>query len=339
MMLMSNPDKPDLPAEARQASAFLVAWLLSATLILVGVRTQIRRYSSDLVALSAILISFALQFALYWLPGFPAIHKRFTLHFKRLNRAILLFGVVIIPYFVYGAGTATLGVVAVLKLIGVAAIVLGIYALIPPDSQKLSWQDLIVMLAIAVPAYTGWYRNIWLFPVYLDVMVRLFVVSLAAFAVLSIRSLEDVGYVWRIKAGDWIEGAKQLVLFSAIGIPLGFWLRFIAWHPRNEGIAAIAFSFIGIFLFVAVPEELFFRGMLQNLLEKSLKNKYAAQGLAAAVFGFSHIHHGFPNWRYVTMAAIAGWFYGTAWHNRRSITASSVVHAAVDALWHHFLSV
>ena len=134
MMLMSNPDKSDLQAEARHASAFLITWLLSATVILVGVRTQIRRYSSDLVALSAILIAFALQFALYWLPGFPAIRKRFTLHFKRLNRAILLVGIVIIPYFVYGAGTATLSVVAVLKLIGVAAIVFGTYALIPPDS-------------------------------------------------------------------------------------------------------------------------------------------------------------------------------------------------------------
>jgi hypothetical protein len=79
--------------------------------------------------------------------------------------------------------------------------------------------------------------------------------------------------------------------------------------------------------------------VLQNLLEKSLANKYAARGIASAVFGFSHIYHGFPNWRYVLMATAAGWFYGTAWHRRRSIVASSVTHAAVDTLWRHFLHV
>lgn len=338
MSAAESSDKPEFPAEAAgQVSAFLTTWLLSTAAILVGVRTQIRRYSYDKAALSAILIAFALQFALYWLPGFPAIRKRFELHFNRLGRALLAGGVLVIPYIVYGGGTGTLSAVAVIKLISITAIVLGVYALIPPRSQELSWQDLTAMLLIAVPIYMGWYRDVWPVPVYLDVMARLFVVSLAASAILSVRLLEGVGYVWRIEAGDWFEGARQLFFFSVIALPLGFFLRFIAWRPRNEGIPAIAFSFVGIFLFIAVAEELFFRGLLQNLLEKSLKNKYAARGIASVVFGFSHIYHGFPNWRYVLMAAIAGWFYGTAWHNRRSIMASSVAHAAVDTLWRHFL--
>jgi membrane protease YdiL (CAAX protease family) len=331
--------KPQFSVDAsRQVAAFVMTWLLSTAAVFVGIRAQIRRYGSDKGALSAILIAFALQFALYWLPGFPAVRKRFELHFNRRSRALLSSVVLVIPYIIYGAGTGTLGAIALLKLIGIAAVVLGIYALIPPNSQGLSWQDLTVMLLIAVPVYTGWYHDIWPVPVYLDAMTRLFVVSLAASAVLSVRPLEGVGYDWRIKAGDWLEGARQLCFFSVIGLPLGFFLRFIAWHPRREGIPAIAFSFVGIFLFIAVAEELFFRGIFQNLLEKSLKSKYAARGIASAVFGLSHVYHGFPNWRYVLMAAIAGWFYGTAWHNRRSIIASSVAHAAVDTLWRHFLS-
>ncbi len=47
---------------------------------------------------------------------------------------------------------------------------------------------------------------------------------------------------------------------------------------------------------------------------------------------------GFPNWRYVIMAAIAGWFYGSAWHARRSLMAAAVTHASVDTLWHHLLT-
>lgn len=321
----------------RQLGAFLMTWLLSIAVVLAGITTQIRRYSQSKTLISAVLIAFAIQFAFYWLPGFPALRARFEAPLNRRGRALAAGTMLVIPYIIYGAGTGTWSPVSVLKLLGITAIALGVYTLFPVRSQELSWQDVMVMLVTAVPIYMRWYREIWPAPVYLDVMARLFVVSMAAFAILSLRPLTDVGYEWRLELGDWVEGAKQLVLFSAIGLPLGLVIHFIAWHPRNEGIWGVASSFVGIFLFIAVTEELFFRGMLQNLLEKSIANKYVARGIASAIFGISHIHHGFPNWRYVIMAAIAGWFYGTAWHNRRGIMASSITHAAVDTLWRHFL--
>jgi hypothetical protein len=317
----------------------LTTWVLSLAVILGGVSAAIRRAGQGKAFLAAILVAFALQFALYWLPGFPLLRERFEAHFKRRNLTFAVGLMLLAPYAIYGAGTGAWSAAALLKLVAILSTVLGIYALAPPKSQKLSWQDALVLLLIAAPAYGGWYQNVWPAPVYLDVMARLFFVPLAAFAVLSVRRLADVGYVWRLEAGDWVEGVKQLVLFSVVGLPLGFGLGFIAWHPRNEGLPELAFSFVGIFLFIAVAEELFFRGVLQNLLEKSLANKYAARGIASAVFGLSHIQHGFPNWRYVLMAAIAGWFYGTAWHKRKSIVASSVTHAAIDTLWRHFLHV
>lgn len=322
-----------------QLGAFLVTWLLSMAVLLAGVATQIRRYGQSRGLLSAVLIAFAMQFAFYWLPGFPALRARFEAPFNRRGRALAAGAMLLSPYVVYGAGSGTWSPVSALKLLGITAIALGVYALFPVRSPGLSWQDAMVLLVTAVPIYMGWYREIWPAPVYLDVMARLFLVSMAAFAVLSLRPLADVGYEWRLESGDWVEGAKQLAFFSAIGLPLGLAMHFIAWHPRREGILGVASSFVGIFLFIAVTEELFFRGMLQNLLEKSIANKYVARGIASAIFGISHIHHGFPNWRYVIMAAIAGWFYGTAWHNRRGIIASCVTHAAVDTLWRHFLVV
>jgi membrane protease YdiL (CAAX protease family) len=62
-------------------------------------------------------------------------------------------------------------------------------------------------------------------------------------------------------------------------------------------------------------------------------SRYGAQAGAAMLFGFMHILHGFPNWRYVLMASIAGWFYGSAWRSTRSLVASGVTHALVDAIW------
>lgn len=322
-----------------QVIAFFIIWLASISAFLFAVRVQLLNYSGRRSVLVPIIIAFAFQLALYWIPGFPAIRKRIEGHLNRSERAILLGGLLIAPYIIYRAGSGTFNIVSFLKLIVIAAIPLCVYALIPPHSQKLCWQDLIVLLVIALPAYSGWYHDIWSVPTYLDAMARLFVVSSAGFAILSMRGLEGTGYVWQLHPQDWVEAAKQLVFFSVIGIPLGFFLRFIAWHPLDGGILQAAFSFIAIFIFIAVLEELFFRGVLQNLLEKTLANKYAARGIASALFGLSHIYHGFPNWRYVIMAAIAGWFYGTAWHNRRSVVAASLVHAAVDTLWRQFFRV
>jgi membrane protease YdiL (CAAX protease family) len=84
---------------------------------------------------------------------------------------------------------------------------------------------------------------------------------------------------------------------------------------------------------VALPEELFFRGLLQNLLETRLPRRYALV-LAAAIFGLSHYIHGAVfNWRYVILAAIAGWFYGRAWRSGRRIGASAISHTLVDTVW------
>ena len=46
----------------------------------------------------------------------------------------------------------------------------------------------------------------------------------------------------------------------------------------------------------------------------------------------------FPNWRYVALASVAGWFYGSAYRNSGSLMASSLVHATVDTVWRTWLS-
>lgn len=319
----------------REFGIFLGIWLLSLAAILGGAAAQIRRYGSGGLAVVA---PFALQLALYWLPGFPALRARIESLFGRRGRVFAIGAALFVPYLAYGACTGAWGLLPALKLLGLTALVLGVYVFAPVKKRSLSWQDVSVMLLVAAPLYTGWYRDIWPLPTYLDPMARLFAVALAAFAVLSVRPLADVGFEWRLQAGDWLEGGRQFLFYSAIGIPLGFAMRFIAWHPQQVEPGAIATSFVGIFLFIAVAEELFFRGVLQNLLEKSMKNGYMARAISSAIFGLSHIHHGFPNWRYVIMAAIAGWFYGTAWHARQNIIPACVTHAAVDTIWRHFLT-
>jgi CAAX protease family protein len=87
------------------------------------------------------------------------------------------------------------------------------------------------------------------------------------------------------------------------------------------------------FFFVAVPEELFFRGLLQNLLEGRIGYRKSLF-VTAVIFGLSHFNKPLPfNWRYVLLATIAGIFYGRAWRDRRRLLASATTHTLVDVIW------
>jgi membrane protease YdiL (CAAX protease family) len=87
------------------------------------------------------------------------------------------------------------------------------------------------------------------------------------------------------------------------------------------------------FLLVAIPEEIFFRGVLQNLLESRF-GRGRALALASVLFGLGHFNKGATfNWRYVILATIAGVFYGRAWREQRQILASVITHTAVDVVW------
>jgi len=112
-------------------------------------------------------------------------------------------------------------------------------------------------------------------------------------------------------------------------------MRFIAFAPQWNRWSSLFFTSVAILFFTAWPEELLFRGLLQNFLARASKSDVAGWWTASVLFGLSHITNmGFPNWRYVILATIAGIFYGWTWRKTGSIFASALVHAAVDAVWH-----
>jgi len=115
---------------------------------------------------------------------------------------------------------------------------------------------------------------------------------------------------------------------------LGLALGFIHPHGNRPGLGSALLRWVGIFFFTAVPEELYFRAWLQNLLERRVGRR-AGLMIASVLFGLSHFNKRSAhfNWRYVLLASIAGIFYGRAWRERRRVPASTITHASVDWIW------
>ena len=209
-----------------------------------------------------------------------------------------------------------------------------------------TWQDFVIVAGIWVavkpfPNRWGFSMSHWLWPfpdgqlAYVMTVLLFVNVALAAFVLL--RRLDGIGY-----SIGWGRHWAFFVLasfsaFTCIAIPLGTGMHFIQWEPRWREWESLALTALGILFFTAWPEEFLFRGLLQNLLSRASKSEIAGWWTASVLFGFSHITNlGFPNWRYVVLACIAGVFYGWTWRRTGSIFASALVHGAVDTAWHFF---
>jgi len=167
----------------------------------------------------------------------------------------------------------------------------------------------------------------------LSALPKFLLVDAGLYAFLVVRRLEDVGYDFRARLRDIAVGIREWAFYAPIAIGLGLALGFIAFHHVMPGAGSIISALLVTFFFVAIPEEFFFRGLLQNMLEARF-GRLRALMVAAVIFGLSHFNKPLPfNWRYVLLASIAGIFYGRAWRSRRRVVASGITHTLVDVVW------
>jgi membrane protease YdiL (CAAX protease family) len=201
-----------------------------------------------------------------------------------------------------------------------------------------AWQDYLAMLAIFLPLKMRFLNALWAYggPTigYVASMLLAICVALATF--LFVRQFDGVGYqiVWGRDA--FFAVLVHFGLLAAIVIPLGIALHFIRFDPAQANWKSLPFDAISIFLLTAWPEELLFRGLLQNSLSHTLSSETWGWFSASVIFGLAHITNNgvFPNWRYAVLATIAGIFYGRTWRKTNSIFTSAIVHALVDMVWH-----
>jgi hypothetical protein len=213
--------------------------------------------------------------------------------------------------------------VAIAWLLGQAAVA--------DPKQRGNWRDAIVLLSLGLAVDLRWFERAW--PSGLAGWGKLLVVDMALYGFVAIRRLRGTGFDFHFRWSDWKTGLRELAFFTPLVLGLGLALGFL--HPHASGLRfSMIPTWIYIFIFIAVPEELYFRAWVQNLLERRVGRR-AALAITAVVFGLSHFNKRSAhfNWRYVLLASVAGIFYGRAWREQRRVAASAITHASVDAIW------
>jgi uncharacterized protein len=242
--------------------------------------------------------------------------------------------VLVVPYFMvaWGAGQLRWGWLGLYVLVPVAVAGLLWQAGRAADASRGNWRDFLVLASLGLAVDLRWSEGAW--PPHLAIFNKILLLDAGIYGFLAVRELDGVGFDLRLRVRDAMIGVREAAFYTPLALLLGLALGFLHVHKAWPGLAAIAEAWGFTFFFIAVPEELFFRGWLQNLLERRMGRR-AALVLTAMLFGLAHFNKraAFFNWRYVLLAAIAGLFYGRAWRQERRVGASAVTHATVDAIW------
>jgi membrane protease YdiL (CAAX protease family) len=156
-------------------------------------------------------------------------------------------------------------------------------------------------------------------------------------ATLSIRRMEGIGFGFIPRGREWLLGGRYYLYFLPVGLVLAVVLAFVRPEAPALSIRTVLLAvgtFLGVLWVLALSEEFFFRGILQQQLSRAMRNEWGGLVVASVLFGLVHLpFRQFPNWRFALLATVAGVFYGLAYMRGRSIRPAMVTHALVVTTW------
>ena len=163
-------------------------------------------------------------------------------------------------------------------------------------------------------------------------------IDLALFLFVVIRPMRTFDVGWGLTARQLGLALGAVAVLAAVAIPLGFAIGFLSYQSRWLGLAHGVARWFGLTLFVGLPEEMLFRGTIQEAFSR-IWNPRVGLVLGSVVFGllhlFKHITH--PNWGYGVLATAAGLAYGWVYQRTGRLGAAAVTHGTVDWIWSMFL--
>jgi CAAX protease family protein len=215
------------------------------------------------------------------------------------------------------------------------------YTFLPAICAYLAWADFVIIALLWFPLEFSAGRQ-WV-PKQAQARLHLAAYGVSILLGLSIfllfRRLGGMKYNLPRSARDLLNLLLGFAASAPVLIALGRVIGFLPpFHlPVNALPARIGSQYLIILGATALPEEILFRALIQNLIMQKFGTSMATLLIAAFIFGCAHLDNGpgpLPNWRYMILATIAGVAYGKVYEKSSSIFASAGLHALVDLIKH-----
>ena len=161
-----------------------------------------------------------------------------------------------------------------------------VFGLVYVPDRKISWIDFTVfVLALLPTAFSSISQNsdIPINGAGFDSVSHVIIILTGVYAFAIVRGLKDVGFVPELKWKYLLTALSVWAAYYLLIFVFGSSVNFIAITGYSETLdvvlKSILFTLVGTFLHTALFEELFFRGILQNMLAKRI-----AQGKSWLIF-------------------------------------------------------
>ena len=280
-----------------------------------------------------VLLAALLELSFYSALAFAGLRHRMEEWGNRLP--VVVVATAAVPYCLYSVATGVYQFTSLAAILILAALVAWWFLLLP----RTSWTDSGFLVFMAGVYLAGAFRTLYADPwsgLRVDFLGQVMWIRIGIVALIVIRGIEGTGFGFWPEAREWRIGIKHYLCFIPLGAAIAYGLDFAKLSPAQGWWWRTPATFIGILWVVALSEELFFRGLLQQWLCARLRPA-AGVAVTALLFGAVHLpFREFPNWKFALLAALAGWFYGRAFIEGRGIRAAMVSHALVVTTWRTF---
>lgn len=258
---------------------------------------------------------------------------------RQLAMGMVISGV--LPYLIYALGTGVFSAGSLAELVGLVFGICFWNVLVPSGRLR----DAGFLVFVAAVTLSGVFRE--LIPdaaprMQAEFLGRIMWIRLGIASALLLRRMSGTGFGWWPTAREWRLGALGFAALFPVLFAMGWALAF--FRPRDLTqpwplVALIAVgTFFGIFWVVALSEEFFLRGLLQQWLGKWTGSAWKGLLVTSVISGLLHLpFRDFPNWKFALLATVAHAAYGWIFLRGGGIRAAMVTHTLVVTVWRVFL--
>lgn len=316
-----------------------ILWSLFGALLTLAVSSS--DSSKSIVDIVAMALSFSPLLGLMLTLGSPKAADQFNGWIKENDNAF---------YYIAGGLTTLFALPGLLtgnfdpyNTVIFAFIVFAVFGVLKQNHSKefkLNWSDIALWVLLWIPFDFRWYDGLQPNLDYSWWSVAISVIAVIGW--LGYRGA-NIGYKLVPRFKDLKIAVVAMLLIFAVVIPPGLATGFLSFGiPESYDIPKLTAHFVGLFLTVALPEELFFRGILLRGLEKISSKKWVPLVVSSLAFGLMHwnnMNDLYMQITYISLATIAGLGYGWAYKKSgNNLFAAILVHTLVDWVWKLILS-
>ncbi len=321
------------PAEIQYALILTLIMSFGGLLVLASIPISLFDKASAVVSFGLLLLPYLLFTSRHFLEWLRERTAKSRFAFPAMLLAV---------YILYGLGPGRLRLPESLLIPAYLGFPILFASLAAKRGEPTNRYDLLAVVFLYVPVEAAALARAWRpadagIPSPSHPFSQLLGMNLALFCFMAVRPLQGIGFTFRLRKRDVVQALIAFAWFFPVALVFGTTTGFVPFKPHLPDPALIVPVTLGITLMVALPEEVLFRGLLQNLLQRAAsagRGRAVALLVASVVFGCSHLNnHPLFDWRYVTLATVAGITYGTVYNRTGKVTAAAITHALVDIVW------